>query len=108
MLRSQNEQRNSSLNNPISKKVIISILVLFSPLTIVAVLHHGFLGIFTEVFKSYATIQVFVDLLIASILILIWMWHDAKKTNRSFWPWALLTLVTGSFGPLFYLLLQKK
>jgi len=102
------EQTNRPVGSPISKKVIIAILVLFSPLTVVAVIQHGFLGIFKAAFTNYATIQVFVDLFIASLLILIWMWFDAKKENRAFWPWALLTLVAGSFGPLFYLLLRKR
>lgn len=108
MLKHQSEQRNNVLSSLIPKKVIITILVLFSPLTVVAVLQHGFLGIFTEAFNNYATIQVYVDLLIALFLILMWMRDNAKKTKRSFWPWALLTLVAGSFGPLLYLLSRKR
>jgi hypothetical protein len=30
--------------------------------------------------------------------------NDAKKTGRSPWPWVALTLATGSFGPLLYIL----
>ncbi|WP_338780158.1 DUF2834 domain-containing protein [Metabacillus sp. FJAT-52054] len=107
MLQDKTETQISSYDSPISKKLIIAVLVLFTPLTVMAVVQNGFLGIFAKAFQNYATIQIFVDLLIASFLILIWMWFDAKKTNRSFWPWALLTLAAGSFGPLLYLLFGK-
>ncbi|NGY75533.1 DUF2834 domain-containing protein [Bacillus megaterium] len=39
---------------------------------------------FSQAFNNYASMQIFFDLLIALILVLVWMWHDTKKTNRSF------------------------
>lgn len=88
----------------ISRIAIVATLIPFSILTALAVWHHGFLGIFQLEFQNYGTAQVFFDLVIAEILLLVWMWSDAKKTNRVFWPWALITLTAGSFGPLLYLL----
>ncbi len=90
------------------KKILIIItLILFGALTVATVWQHGFVGIFTTVFQSFAGIQVFVDLVIASVLILVWMWKDAKATNRNVWPWIAVTLAIGSFGPLLYLLTAK-
>ncbi|MGE1198070.1 DUF2834 domain-containing protein [Priestia megaterium] len=97
-----------SRNNSIPKALLLFVLVSFSVLTGLAVYHYGFLGIFSQAFNNYASMQVFFDLLIALILVLVWMWHDAKKTQRSFWPWAIVTLLIGSFGPLFYLLLRNR
>ncbi|MFE8699796.1 DUF2834 domain-containing protein [Cytobacillus sp. FJAT-54145] len=92
----------------IPKALLVLVIVLFSILTGFSVYHHGVLGIFSQAFSNYASMQVFFDLFIALILVLVWMWCDAKKTNRSFWPWALITLTIGSFGPLLYLLLRKR
>jgi hypothetical protein len=90
------------------KKILIIItLILFGALTVVTVWQHGFIGIFTAVFQSLAGIQVFVDLFIACVLIIVWMWKDAKATNRNVWPWIAITLAIGSFGPLLYLLTGK-
>jgi len=50
---------------------------------------------------------VLVDLVIALTLVLVWMWRDAQATGRNVWPWVLLTLVAGSFGPLGYLLTRQ-
>jgi hypothetical protein len=73
----------------------------------VALGHHGFRGIFQTIFQSWAGVQVFVDLAIALSLVLLWMWRDAEANGRKVWPWIVITLVAGSFGPLLYLLTRK-
>jgi hypothetical protein len=87
------------------RTLLILTLVPFSVLSAMAVLHHGYWGIFEVQFKSFAGVQVLADLVIALVLFLIWMWRDAKVTGRNPWPWIVLTLAAGSFGPLIYLLL---
>ena len=87
--------------------LLVVTLVLFGALTSVAVWHHGYRGIFETMFQSWAGVQVLVDLVIALVLVLVWMWRDAQVLKSSVWPYVLITLVAGSFGPLLYLLTRK-
>jgi len=87
--------------------LILITLILFGALSTVAMNDVGYVGIFMSPLQSLAGMQIFVDLVIALTLVLVWMWRDAKATGRSIWPWMLLTLTLGSFGPLLYLLTGK-
>ncbi len=90
------------------RRVVLSItLIAFLALTVLAVMQHGYVGIFTQQFQSYAGAQVLIDLVIALTLFLVWMWKDAKAAGRNPLPWLLLTLATGSIGALVYLLVYK-
>lgn len=87
--------------------ILVLILTAFLVLTAVALYHHGYWGIIEPHLKSWGAAQVLVDLIIALGLFLVWMWQDAKKAGRNPWPWVLITLSTGSIGPLIYLILYK-
>jgi hypothetical protein len=89
------------------RSIIAITLVLFGALTAAALWYHGYWGILEPHFKSFGAAQVFVDLVIALTLVLVWLWQDAKAIGRNPWPWILITLVAGSFGPLIYLLTRK-
>jgi hypothetical protein len=90
------------------KKSLLTItLALFGALTAAALWQGGIGGIVDWHVKSFGGGQVFADLVIALTLALVWMWRDAKATGRNAWPWIALTLATGSFGPLIYLLTRK-
>ena len=87
------------------KKFVLGVvLAAFSALTIAAVAKHGYVGIFEYQFRSLAGLQVLADLSIALLLVLAWLWQDARANARNPYPWVVLTLATGSFGPLLYLL----
>lgn len=88
--------------------ILITILILFSALSATALWQVGYLGLFTQQFANSGTQQVLADLIIAVCICLYWMWYDAKATGRNIWPWIALTLATGSFGPLLYLLTAKR
>jgi len=87
--------------------LIVMTLILFGILTAAAVWHDGVLGIFASAFRSLGSTQIFVDLVIALTLAMVWMWHDAKTTGRNAWPWIVATILVGSFAPLMYLLTRK-
>lgn len=83
------------------------ILIPFTALTAIALRNHGYWGILAPHFQTFGAGQVFADLTIALSLVLVWMWRDARIQGRNIWPWLILTLAAGSFGPLLYLLTRK-
>ncbi len=97
----------SSMDVSKYRSLIIITILLFGTLTGLAVWHDGITGIFGSIISSYGSAQIYIDLFIALVLIMIWMWHDAKATGRNPWPWIIATLAVGSFGPLVYLLTRK-
>ena len=89
------------------KLLVGTVLVLFLGLTAVALWHHGYVGLFTFQFSTYAGMQVLADLVIALSLFLLWLWHDARQAGRNPWPWVVGTCLTGSIAPLLYVLMFK-
>ncbi len=85
------------------RTLAIVILILFTPLTVYAVLDAGYIGLFTYQLASPAGWQVLMDLVIALLLVLTWLIPEARAAGRNPWPWVVVTLLTGSFGPLLYL-----
>lgn len=84
--------------------LLLTVLAAFSVLTALALWQHGYWGILEPHFRSFGGAQVLVDLAIALALVLVWLWRDARTLGRNPWPWLVLTLAAGSFGPLLYLL----
>ena len=89
------------------KTLCLAILVPFTALSLYAMMQVGYIGIFDYHRHSPAGWQVFTDLVIGMLLILIWMTRDAKRRGRNVWPYVALTVAAGSFGPLLYLLLAR-
>lgn len=83
---------------------LISILILvpFLALTAYAVWDVGLLGIPEYHLHSSAGWQVFIDLVIACVLLLFFLVRDAKAKGINPWPWVIGTLFTGSIAPLVY------
>lgn len=76
----------------------------FAAFNVYVLAQHGFAGFMDAVVANSATVAVLVDLAIALSLITVWMWRDAKDSGRAFMPYAALTLLFGSIGPLAYLI----
>jgi len=90
------------------QRTLITItLLLFGALTVMAMQEVGYIGLFMSPLQSLAGMQIFMDLVIALSLVMVWLWRDAQATGRNAWPWLLATLMLGSFGPLLYLLTKK-
>lgn len=86
----------------------IGLLIPFLLLTLYAVQQVGYIGIFDYHRHSPAGWQVFTDLVIALLLVLIWLVPNAKDSGRNPWPWVIMTLFLGSIGPLMYLAFGNK
>ena len=80
-----------------------ALLVPFTLLTLYALFDVGYVGIFDYHRHSSAGWQVFTDLVIALVLVMIWMVDDARRLGRNPWPWIVGTLFLGSISPLLYL-----
>lgn len=83
---------------------VLCILVPFSLLSAYAMWEVGYIGIFTSSFSNWGTVQVLCDLVIVCSLAMLWMLNDARSRGLNAWPYVLVTLLAGSFGPLLYLL----
>lgn len=83
------------------------VIAAFGVLTVLALLDVGYLGIFLPHFKSLGAGQVLADLVILAVLACFWMVADSRRSGISPWPFVVITLVAGSFGPLFYLVARE-
>lgn len=79
------------------------VLAVFAVDTVLVVAEHGYLGFYEKALANTATQLMGFDLVIALTLCFCWMAADARKLQRSVWPFALLTLIFGAAGPLAYL-----
>ncbi len=87
--------------------VLLIVIAAFGVLTALALMDVGYLGILEPHFLSWGGAQVFFDLVIVAALACVWMINDARASGVSAWPFILITLVAGSFGPLFYLVARE-
>jgi hypothetical protein len=86
---------------------LFAVLGLFGALTLAALLQVGYIGVFAGQFQNWGTRQVLADLVLMGLLCCGWMVPDAKGRGINPWPFVLVTLVGGSFGPLFYLVRRE-
>lgn len=77
------------------------LLVPFSLLTVWALANGGITGILSF-HQSPGGWQVFIDLVIALLLLLTFLVPHARARGRNPWPWVAMTFLLGSFGPLLY------
>jgi|GEM_PF-3430681 len=68
----------------------------------------GYLGLWQGGFANIGATQITLDLIVSSILLIGFVARDCKAQGRAWWPWALATVLLGSFGTLGYLLWPQK
>ena len=86
---------------------LLAVILAFSVLSAEALMETGYLGIFEMHMQSFAGMQVLTDLVIVCLLACIWMVADARTSGVPAWPFVVMTLFLGSFGPLFYLVARE-
>ncbi len=86
---------------------LVAVIVGFGALSATALIDVGLWGILEPHFRSWGGAQVFTDLVIVCTLACIWMVRDAKQQGLAAWPFVMVTLALGSFGPLLYLVVRE-
>lgn len=84
--------------------LLLALLAAFQAISGFAVYQHGYLGLWRLIGQDSGTVQLFSDLTVAMLLITSWMGRDSRTSGVPAWPYILLTIAAGSFGPLSYLL----
>jgi hypothetical protein len=87
--------------------ILLLVIASFGALSTLALLDVGYLGLLKPHFQSWGGAQVFVDLVILAVLVCGWMVKDARERGLPGWPFVLITVFLGSFGPLFYLAIRE-
>ncbi len=90
------------------KALLIAVLVVFGGYSMWVMTQVGYLGVWTGALANPGSGQVLADLVVACLLICTWMVKDARERGGNAWPFVIVTLAAGSFGPLLYLLLRPK
>ncbi|MBY8966398.1 DUF2834 domain-containing protein [Algiphilus sp.] len=85
-----------------------AVLLVFGAISLIALREVGYLGIWQSGLANWGAFQVLVDLIIACALICVWMVVDARQRGANPWPFVVITLFFGAFGPLLYLLLRLR
>jgi hypothetical protein len=87
--------------------ILVAVIAGFSVLSAVAIMDAGYIGVLMSSFQNWSGAQIFTDLAIMCVLACIWMVIDARERGLSAWPFIVITLAAGSFGPLLYLVTRE-
>ena len=93
---------------PWLKPALWLVALSFAAFSLWVLMQVGYLGIWRGGFANPGSLQITADLVIACTLLIGFIARDCRAHGRPWWPWALLTLAAGSFGPLAYLLWPRR
>lgn len=80
----------------------------FGIFTAAVLVQVGLTGIFEPALSEWGPAHVFADLVIMALVTIGWMVRDARERGIAAWPFVLVTLAAGSFGPLAYLIVRGR
>lgn len=86
---------------------LLILLGAFSALSLYAMYQVGYWGIWQAGLTDWGSAQILADLVVACLLIMGWMVTDARHRGLTVWPYLVVTLAAGCFGPLLYLLRRE-
>lgn len=89
---------------PARVAALVGVLLVFAVVSAVALAEHGYVGLWAFLFQGTAERQVALDLTIAMFLVTVGIVGDSRTSGVPAWPYVLVTVLTGSLGPLGYLL----
>jgi hypothetical protein len=88
--------------------LVLAVLLAFGAYSLYVMWQVGYVGIWQAGLANLAALQVLLDLVIVCALASIWMLVDGRSRGLTAWPFVLITLAAGSFGPLLYLLYRNR
>ncbi len=89
------------------KAILAVVLLGFGAFSAWVMLQVGYMGVWFGALDNPGSQQVLIDLVIVCGLACVWMIKDARERGAQAWPFVVVTLAAGSFGPLLYLLLRR-
>lgn len=88
--------------------LLLAVLVMFGTASAYVALGFGLEGMWVLMTDNGVVRLLVADLAIALTLVSAWMWNDARDRGISPIPYVVLTLLTGSVGPLLYLIRRER
>lgn len=76
--------------------------------TVFVLATDGYMAILQGGLASFGALQITVDLIAALLLVMMWIYHDARSRGKSPWPWILATCAIGTSAPLLYLFFRER
>lgn len=89
------------------RPLILLVAVVFTVYSTLVVHEHGYTGFITLALREAWAMQMLLDLLISLTMVTSMLVIDARRRKRAAWPWVVITVLLGSIGPLWYLVLRK-
>jgi len=94
-----------AIGSNMMKAILASVLLFFVGINLYALTMSGWDGFLSFIDGANGwTVLAVTDLCISLGLVSVWLIQDAKSRGRSALGYVLLTITTGSIGPLVYLL----